>query len=188
LAEIEKKSADELREALAMHAEDAASWCRRCDERSLEEQEARAQLNRESRAMQAEDITAWYTRETHAKGAALRDVQELTPEAMPSDEGMLDEGLGRVIVKARMTYRDDAGVRIILEPSLLELHVHERSVDAARTFLEANELKPHVIDRLFKPLATWLEEQVQDSPPELASTAYEVEGDFNHLLVIGGCL
>lgn len=184
MVEVESTSSGELREVLAMHAEDVASWCRRCDEKSWE-WEVRPQANRETRAMQADDIAACSAREAHAEDFAPRCSQELPGKATPSNSEICNEGLGRVIVKAQMACRDIAGAGLLLEHDLLELHVHERSEDAARNFLEHNELKPHVIGRFLVPLTKWLEEQVQDAPPDLASTAYQVECDFSDLLVTG---
>merc|ERR1711971_465291 len=177
-ADSEWMPSDELREALAMHSEDVASWCMRCDENNRE-REVRAQPNRETLAMLAEDVAAWCIRETCVENLPPRDIQYQAAKATPSNQEMVDDGLGRVIVKAQMTFRDAAGVSVILDHSLLELHVHERSVDAARKFLENNELKPHVIVQILDPLTKWLEEQVQGAPPEMASEAYQVEGDFN---------
>merc|ERR1712087_963176 len=100
------------------------------------------------------------------------------------DESFKD--LGRIIVKAYLTCRDQVGIEA-LENHSLELRVHQREIDAAKYFLEElNMLKPYLVHRYLDPLARRLRRHVQDASQDIARKAYHVTGDLNEIVSAQG--
>lgn len=131
----------------------------------------------EAQAMQSEDVAAWFQREVDRRLHQEYVRAELGTGTEPH------ERLGRIIVKAKLTCKDSTGVDTALENGLLELHLHEREVDAARHFLqEANGLKSNLVHQYLDPLTRWLQRQVQNAPFEMSWKPYEISGvDLNEI-------
>lgn len=141
-----------------------------------------ATAEREACTMQREDVAAWSWREVdRCKETIAVTLSDGTLAARDSAD--LDAGIGRIIVRAHLTCRDDVGIDATLEQYDLELHVRERAVEAARRFLEdLNSLRPHLVRRYLDPLTRWLHEQVLRAPVAMANGAYDVVGDLNEIV------
>mmetsp|Transcript_41336 Transcript_41336/g.81641 ORF Transcript_41336/g.81641 Transcript_41336/m.81641 type:complete len:327 (-) Transcript_41336:43-1023(-) len=148
---------------------------------------------RESTDMLAEDVSTWCERELQ------RPLMEIPAALVPASPGKLhaasakaaavaaaaaaDADLGRVILEARLSCRDESGIDVDLEHRSLQLHLCQRGLDAARRFLEEdNTLAPRFVRRYLRPLSSWLHEQLQAAPPEMAFTTHHVEGDLEEIV------
>lgn len=128
---------------------------------------------REATAMHLEDAAGWYRREVE-RCAEIKDFSTVA-----SREGDAVEGLGRVILQATLSCRDDSGIDTVLEHRVLQLHVRQREADAARHFLEeVNCLTPRLVNTFAEPLARWLRRHVELAPFEMARAAHQVSGDL----------
>merc|ERR1712062_139144 len=88
-------------------------------------------------------------------------------------------GMGRVILEATLSCRDDSGIDTALEHRVLQLHVRQREADAVQHFLEElNGLAPRMVQTFSEPLARWLRRHVELAPCEMARVAYQVNGDL----------
>lgn len=136
----------------------------------------------ETKAMRAEDFQSWWVRECcrFEKPPATAAAPAVAPIAEPATPA--DAGLGRVLLEARLSWIDDAGIQVILEQRVLQLHLYQREVDAARCFLEEhNGLAPKFVRRYQQPLSRWLQSKVQAAPSEIALKKHVVDGDLEEI-------
>jgi len=131
------------------------------------------EVDREAMAMHLEDAAAWYRREVQ-RSVVIKD-----SSLVASRDRDAMGGMGRVILQATLSCRDDSGIDTALEHRVLHLHVRQREVDAAQHFLEElNGLTPRMVQTFAEPLARWLRRHVELAPCEMARAAYQVSGDL----------
>jgi len=161
--------------------------CDICGESQAEQhEEMHGQDINEFKAMLAEDFQSWWIRECSrcprknpaAVPASHNENNPAAASAVPADVG-----LGRVFLEARLSCIQETGVDGILEQPVLQLHLYEREVDAARCFLDDhNELSPSFVRRYQQPLSRWLQSKVHAAPPYIASNKHVVEGDLEEIV------
>jgi len=166
--------------------------CDPCGESQAEQQEEmHGQDLNEFKAMRVEDFQSWWVRECSrcplkSPAAVPASQDEDNPAALAAAAAAAapaDVGLGRVILEARLSCREDIGIDVILEQPVLQLHLYEREVDAARCFLDDhNELSPSFVRRYQQPLSRWLQSKLQAAPQDIAFNKHTVEGDLEEIL------
>lgn len=152
------------------------------EHKAEQQEEMHNEGNLEFKAMLGEDLQSWWLRE-HQLGL----LKSLTAaSSSPSEEARAaaaaNARLGRVILEAHFSCKDEAGIDVALEQRLLRLHLYQPSKDAARCFLEEhNGLAPRVVRRYLQPLSSWLQDRVQADSSEIACEARKVEGDLEQI-------
>jgi len=147
----------------------------------------------EFKAMLAEDFQSWWVRESSrcpikSPAAVPASHDEDNPAIAPAAAAAAaaapaDVVLGRIFLEARLSCIDEAGIDVILEQQVLQLHLYEREVDAARCFLDDhNELSPSFVRRYQQPLSRWLQSKVQAAPPDIAFNKHIVCGDLEEIV------
>jgi len=138
----------------------------------------------EWKSMLAEDVQSLWMRGSQwgiLKSPAASSTGEEAPAAAAAGQMVANAGLGRVILEAKLSCKDEAGVDV-LEQHLLQLHLLQFEKDVARWFLEEhNCLKPQVVRIYLQPLSSWLQDRVQAAPSEIACDAHKVEGDLEQI-------
>jgi len=139
---------------------------------------------REFRTMLAEDFESWWIRECQQASLTSAGTVPSSPskEASTAAPTVTNAGLGRVILEARLSCKDEAGNDVVLEQRLIQVHLFQREKDAARCFLEeCNGLAPQLVCRYFQPLTSWLQDGVQAASSEIACKTRKVDGDLEHI-------
>jgi len=189
-AEVEKLNEDDERDKTEMVAKNEGTEAKnKVDvngERTAEQQDDMHKEGiREFKTMLAEDFQSWCMCERQRvflKSPAA--VSSLPSEETPATAAQMvaNAGLGRVILEAKLSCKDEAGIDAVLEQRLLQLHLFQLEKDAARCFLEeCNGLTPRLVRRYLQPLSSWLKDRVQAASSEIACDAHKVEGDLEQI-------
>lgn len=145
---------------------------------------------RELKSMLAEDVWCWCEREWQrslmnisATLPASPGKTHATTAAAPAAAAASKADWGRVILEAKLSCRDGAGVDVDLEQRSLQIYLHQSELDAARSFLEEeNSLAPRLVRRYLEPLSSWLRVHMEVAPPEIAFGTHHVEGDLEEIV------
>lgn len=138
----------------------------------------------EFRTMLAEDFESWWIRECQLASLTSPATVPSSPskEASTAAPAVTNAGLGRVILEARLSCKDESGSDVVLEQRVVQVHLFQREKDAARNFLEeCNGLAPQLVCRYLQPLTSWLQDGVQAASSEIACKTRKVDGDLEQI-------